>query len=137
MSLFESEYNIKIPFHDLDPMNVVWHGNYIKYLEQARCDMFDKLGYTYYDMKYDNYVYPVAKLNTKYIKPLSFNQEVTIKASLIEIEPAIIIKYKMFNKSDIVFEAETMQIGINITTGESVYNAPVKLLKVLGIHNEK
>ncbi len=137
MSLFESEYNIKIPFHDLDPMNVVWHGNYIKYLEQARCDMFDKLGYTYYDMKDDNYVYPVAKLNTKYIKPLSFNQEVTIKASLIEIEPAIIIKYKMFNKSDIVFEAETMQIGINITTGESVYNAPVKLLKVLGIHNEK
>ena len=137
MSLFESEYNIKIPFHDLDPMNVVWHGNYIKYLEQARCDMFDKLGYTYYDMKDDNYVYPVAKLNTKYIKPLSFNQEVTIKSSLIEIEPAIIIKYKMFNKSDIVFEAETMQIGINITTGESVYNAPVKLLKVLGIHNEK
>ena len=137
MSLFESEYNIKIPFHDLDPMNVVWHGNYIKYLEQARCDMFDKLGYTYYDMKDDNYVYPVAKLNTKYIKPLSFNQEVTIKASLIEIEPAIIIKYKMFNKTDIVFEAETMQIGINITTGESVYNAPVKLLKVLGIHNEK
>lgn len=137
MSLFESEYNIKIPFHDLDPMNVVWHGNYIKYLEQARCDMFDKLDYTYYDMKDDNYVYPVAKLNTKYIKPLSFNQEVTIKASLIEIEPAIIIKYKMFNKTDIVFEAETMQIGINITTGESVYNAPVKLLKVLGIHNEK
>ncbi len=137
MSLFESEYNIKIPFHDLDPMNVVWHGNYIKYLEQARCDMFDKLGYTYYDMKDDNYVYPVAKLNTKYIKPLSFNQEVTINTSLIEIEPAIIIKYKMFNKTDIVFEAETMQIGINITTGESVYNAPVKLLKVLGIHNEK
>ncbi len=139
MSLFESEYEMKIPFHDLDPMNVVWHGNYIKYLEQSRCDMFDKLGYTYYDMKEDNYVYPIAKMNTKYIKPLRFNQEIIIKTSLIDIEPAITIKYKIFDKTsgDIIFEGDTMQIGINILTGESVYEAPSKLFQKLGIRNEK
>lgn len=137
MSLFESELEIKVPFHDLDPMNVVWHGNYVKYLEQSRCDMFDKIGYTYYDMKDDNYIYPIAKMSMKYVKPLSFNQKILIKTSLIEIEPAIIIKYKIFNGADIVFEAESMQIGINIKTGESVYNAPEKLLQTLGIYNEK
>ncbi len=137
MSLFESELEIKVPFHDLDPMNVVWHGNYVKYLEQSRCDMFDKIGYTYYDMKDDNYIYPIAKMSMKYVKPLSFNQKILIKTSLIEIEPAIIIKYKIFNGVDIVFEAESMQIGINIKTGESVYNAPEKLLQTLGIYNEK
>ena len=41
----------KVEFYDLDPMNVVWHGNYIKYLEAARCDMLSKIGYTYDDMK--------------------------------------------------------------------------------------
>ena len=66
MSIFESLLEIKIPFHDLDPMNIVWHGNYIKYLEQARCEMFNEIGYTYYDMKNDNYAYPIAKMNTKY-----------------------------------------------------------------------
>lgn len=137
MSLFESELEIKVPFHDLDPMNVVWHGNYVKYLEQSRCDMFDKIGYTYYDMKDDNYIYPIAKMSMKYVKPLSFNQKILIKTALIEIEPAIIIKYKIFNGADIVFEAESMQIGINIKTGESVYNAPEKLLQTLGIYNEK
>lgn len=137
MSLFESELEIKVPFHDLDPMNVVWHGNYVKYLEQSRCDMFDKIGYTYYDMKDDNYIYPIAKMSMKYVKPLSFNQKILIKTSLIEIEPAVIIKYKIFNGADIVFEAESMQIGINIKTGESVYNAPEKLLQTLGIYNEK
>ena len=40
MSLYSSEIEIKIPFYDLDPMNIVWHGNYIKYLEQARCKLF-------------------------------------------------------------------------------------------------
>ena len=137
MSLFESELEIKVPFHDLDPMNVVWHGNYVKYLEQSRCDMFDKIGYTYYDMKDDNYIYPIAKMSMKYVKPLSFNQKILIRTALIEIEPAIIIKYKIFNGADIVFEAESMQIGINIKTGESVYNAPEKLLQTLGIYNEK
>lgn len=134
MSIFESEFEIKIPFHDLDPMDVVWHGNYIKYMEQARCDMFNKINYTYYDMKNDNYAYPVAKMQTKYISPLRFNQEVIIKTLLEEIEPAIIIKYKMYDKltGKEVFCGETMQIGVNISTGQSLYIAPANLLKKLG-----
>ena len=36
MSLYSSEIEIKIPFYDLDPMNIVWHGNYIKYLESSK-----------------------------------------------------------------------------------------------------
>lgn len=139
MSLFKSEFEIKIPFNDLDPMDVVWHGNYIKYMEQSRCDMFDKLNYTYYDMKKDNYAYPVAKMKTKFIKPLRFNQEAIIETSLEEVEPAIIIKYKIFDKlsGSEVFNAETMQIGVNIKTGESLYLAPPNLLKKLEKINEK
>lgn len=33
-----TEIKIKVPFYDLDPMNIVWHGNYVKYMEEARCD---------------------------------------------------------------------------------------------------
>ena len=42
-----AETFIDVPFYDLDPMNVVWHGNYVKYLEVARCDLLSKIGYTY------------------------------------------------------------------------------------------
>ena len=103
-------------------------------MEQARCDMFNKINYTYYDMKNDNYAYPVAKMQTKYISPLRFNQEVIIKTLLEEIEPAIIIKYKMYDKltGKEVFCGETMQIGVNISTGQSLYIAPANLLKKLG-----
>lgn len=138
MSLFQSEYILKIPFHDLDPMNVVWHGNYIKYLEEARCDMFEKIGYTYYDMKEDDYTYPVAKLNTKFIRPLSYNQEIIIKTSLEEIQPAIIIKYCIYDKNtnSKVFEGETTQIGIFISNRETIYNPPQKLKNLLGADDE-
>ncbi len=139
MCLFSSEYEFRIPFHDLDPMNVVWHGNYIKYLEQARCDLFDKIGYTYYDMREDDYVYPIAKMSTKYIKPLVFNQEVVIQTILEEIEPAIKIRYKMYDKKtkEKVFDGETTQIGIKYSDKQSVYFAPERLKNMLGVKNEE
>ena len=137
MSLFISEYKMKIPFHDLDPRNVVWHGNYVKYLEQARCDMFDKIGYTYYDMLNDDYVYPVAKMNTKFIKPIGFNQEVVMKSSLEEIEPAMRIKYVMYCNEEKVFEAETTQIAVLFSSKQSVYCAPDRLKQKLGVKDEE
>ena len=138
MSLFFSEIEIKIPFYDVDPMQIVWHGNYIKYMEQARCDMFSKLNYNYLDMGQDNYAYPVAKMTTKYISPITFDDEIIIKSELQTIEPSINIKYTMYNKKtgQKVFKGETMQIGINLKTKESVYSAPEKLKKILEKINE-
>ena len=42
MREIKTRTKIKIPFFDLDPMNIVWHGNYVKYIEIARCDFFKK-----------------------------------------------------------------------------------------------
>jgi len=129
--LFKSEYNLKVSFYDVDCMNVVWHGNYIKFLEDARCDMFEKLGYTYMDMKNDGYIYPIAKMTTKYIKPAFFNDELKVKCILKEIEPAIIIKYEIFKEKEKIFSAETMQIALSINSKESLYNAPNELKRRL------
>ena len=130
-ALFESEYNFKVPFYDVDMMGVVWHGNYIKYIEDARCDMFSKIGYDYMDMKDEEYVYPIAKMETKYIKPAIFQDELTVKCLLKEIEPAIIIKYTIYNGKNRIFQAETMQIAIDAKTRTTIYKAPERLKELL------
>ena len=38
-ALLSASVEIEIPFHDCDPMQVVWHGNYARYLEVARCEL--------------------------------------------------------------------------------------------------
>lgn len=126
MSLFEYETEIKISFEDLDPMCVVWYGNYMKYMEKARCEMLSKLNYTYLDMKKDNYIYPIAKMKVKYIKSAEFEDVLKIKTELLTIEPSMNIKYSIFNKktNEKIFEGETMQIGVNPLTKETVYDAP-------------
>ena len=140
MSLFQTEYEIKISFEDLDPMNIVWHGNYIRYMEQARCDLFEKLNYTYTDMKADGYAYPVAKMKVKYIKPAYFQDVLTIKTEIISIEPTLNIKYSIFNKTtgDKIFSAETMQIAVKYKINQSVYIPPERFTRAIErVKNEK
>ena len=48
--LLEAEMPFKVEFYDVDTMGVVWHGNYIKYMEAVRCVLLDKIGYGYSEM---------------------------------------------------------------------------------------
>lgn len=134
MKKIVTELKIKVPFYDLDPMNIVWHGNYVKYLEQARCDFFDKLGYDYMQMHADGVMYPIAKMDFKFIKSAKFNDNLIIRCILKELEPAIIIKYEIMTESgEKILSAHTMQIAVSTKTGETLYEAPEVLKKaVLG-----
>lgn len=133
MVLFKSEYEMKVSFEDLDPMNIVWHGNYMKYLEHARCDLLSKLNYTYMDFKKDGVAYPIAKFKAKYIKPALFEDVLKIVTVVETIEPSINMKYEIYKKStgEKIFEAKTMQIGIKIKTGESIYNPPKRFIEAI------
>ncbi len=126
---FKADTIIRVEFYDLDPMDVVWHGNYVKYLEVARCDMLAKLGYNYVDMKNDGYAYPVATMEMKYIKPCTFGQELKVVSMVEEIEPALVIKYVIFDNitGEKMFKAKTMQIAVDINTRKTVYEAPENL----------
>ncbi len=120
---------LEVQFYDLDPMNIVWHGNYIKYLEQARCEMFNKIGYSYMDMYNDGVMYPIAKMDFKYIRPARFGDKLKVVCELECVEPAINIIYTIYNaKTDEkIFKAKSMQMCIYRDTMESCYEEPVRL----------
>ena len=128
-----SKTKIKVPFYDVDPMNVVWHGNYVKYLEIARAELFDKFYYNYKEMHADNVAFPIAKIDLKYIKSAHLGDDLIVECILEEFEPAILIKYKIFVNGERILSANTMQIGVNIKTGETLYSVPEALKK--GIEN--
>ena len=131
--MFSTEKLITVQFYDLDPMNVVWHGNYVKYLEEARCDMLNKLGYTYEEMRKDGFAYPVATMEMKYIKPCVFNQVIKVVSTVVEVEPCLIIKYTIYDNEtgEKLFKAKTMQICVDIETRKSVYTTPPNLKKMI------
>ena len=53
----------QIEFYDVDSMQIAWHGNYVKYMEVARCALLSKIGYDYNEMRRSGYIWPVVDLH--------------------------------------------------------------------------
>lgn len=123
--------DIQVEFFDLDPMNVVWHGNYVKYMEAARCVLLSKLNYDYKAMEKDGYVWPVVQLSIKYIRPLRFMQKVRVEVSLVEYEICLKLQYRFIDAETgkVITKAESTQMAVQIKTGESCLGSPKELVE--------
>ncbi|MCI5601484.1 MAG: acyl-CoA thioesterase [Hallerella porci] len=117
---------IQVQFYDLDPMNIAWHGNYVKYMETARCDLLSKIRYTYFEMEKAGYVWPVVQLHIKYIRPLHFMQKFRIETTLEEYDVCMKISYKFIDEETgkVITKAESTQMAVNVKTHESMIGSP-------------
>lgn len=116
------EKKVTAEFFDVDAMNVVWHGNYVKFMEVARCSLLDKIGYGYKEMVKDGYAYPITSINLKYVKSVYFADTVNIKTYLVEYENCIKIKYEIFNENgELCTKAESTQMALKLDTKESCF----------------
>lgn len=138
MKKITTEYKTTVEFYDLDPMGVIWHGNFIKYLEAARCDFLEKIGYDYVNLKEDNSMYPIAKMDLKFIKPGVFRQKIKVLTTLTSIEPSLNFKYiiKDDENDETILKASTMQIRVDINTKESLYKAPERFIEKIEEYNK-
>ncbi|MBQ3641328.1 thioesterase family protein, partial [bacterium] len=86
----------------------------------------------------DGYVYPLAKMNVKYIKPAKLSDILVIKTEIISIEPTLDIKYQIYNKNsgEKIFSATTMQIAIDVNTNQSKFVPPERLKQLLEKNND-
>lgn len=123
-----------VPFHDVDSMKVVWHGHYVKYLELARCKLLEKINYDYSAMELSGYIWPVVDMRIKYIKPLYFKQSVIISANIHDYENRLKINYEIRDKasSEKLTSAYTIQVAVEMESGEMMYESPSILLERLG-----
>jgi acyl-CoA thioester hydrolase len=122
--------DIKAQFYDLDPMQVVWHGNYVRYLEEARCALLDRIGYNYPQMQESGYMWPIVDMRIKYVRPLRFAQEALVTATIVEYENRLKIDYLIADKTtgEALTKATTTQVAVLISTGELCLESPAALL---------
>ena len=121
-----AEAEINIEFFDLDPMHIVWHGNYINYFEVGRRVLLEKIGYSYCEMENADYTFPVIEVSAKYISPLRFRDRAKIKAILMEYENRLKIRYEIRNAKTGLLTTKGMstQMAFDIKAGESCFICP-------------
>jgi len=124
-----AETEITVEFFHLDPMQVVWHGNYIDYFEIARNALLDKLGYGYYEMEKSGYAFPVIEVSVKYLASLRHMDRARIKAILEEYENRLMFRFEIRNAKTGVLTTRgmTTQMAFDIKAGESCFVCPPAL----------
>lgn len=116
--VIEASTDIEVAFYEVDPMQIMWHGNYINFMERARCALLEKLNYSYVDMEKDGYGWPVVDVHVKYMRPLQFRQKVRVTARLTEYEFGLRLTYTFVDiaTGKITTKAESTQMAINMKT---------------------
>ncbi len=130
-----AEVDFTPAFHDLDPMNIVWHGHYVKYLEMGRSAVLSKYRYDYLEMRDSGYAYPVVDMRIKYIRSIEFGQRVSIRAEITEWENRLRIDYVMRDAKSRakLNQAHTIQVAVDMSTKEMCFVSPAILFERLGL----
>ena len=91
-----TQYKRKVQYYETDMMGIAHHANYIRWMEEARIDLMDKLGYPYAKMEESGVVSPVKALSCEYKKSCTFGDEITVTASIAAFNGVVLtVSYDM------------------------------------------
>jgi acyl-CoA thioester hydrolase len=130
------ETEMVVPFFDVDSMDVVWHGHYVKYLEIARCALLDRLGHNYAQMKVAGYVWPVIDLQLRYVRAARFGQRLLLRADLAEWKNRLKVHYLVSDAAtgERMTRASTVQVAVNIADGTMQMVSPPSFVNAVERH---
>ncbi|HSP23364.1 MAG TPA: thioesterase family protein [Planococcus sp. (in: firmicutes)] len=77
--MFISEKEIEIRYAETDQMGVVYHANYIIWLEIGRTKLIEDLGFTYAGMESEGYLSPVTDVSIQYKAPMRYGQKAVVR----------------------------------------------------------
>jgi acyl-CoA thioester hydrolase len=126
MTKLSAVIEVEVAFHDVDAMNVVWHGCYVKYFELARCALLRRFDYDYPQMLESGYLWPIVDCRLKYVRSAIYGQRLYVEATLIEHENRIKIGYEIRDAVTGVrlTKGSTIQVAINSVTRELQFVSP-------------
>ncbi|MCL2917120.1 acyl-CoA thioesterase [Shewanella litorisediminis] len=125
-SLLSAETEIIIPFHDVDPMQITWHGNYLRYFEIVRCELLDKLDYNYRQMQASGFAWPIVDVQIKYVRSSTFGQKIRVSADLVEWENRLKINYQVRDaeSGERLTKGYTIQAAVDMSNNELCFVTP-------------
>lgn len=128
--MIEHSIEIEIPFHDVDMMQVTWHGHYVRYLELARCALLDRIGFGYKEMAASGYAWPIVDMRLRYVRPCRFGDRVEVQVRVVEYEYRLKLDYLIRDaqSGQRLTKASTVQVALDTSNGELIYPSPQVLV---------
>ena len=103
-------------YADTDSYGVVWHGTYLRWMEQARVEFCRKLGIDLVSMKQNNVVIPVTNINIRYKASAKIDETLVVESKITKVSPITVtfnqvIKNKESEKVYTVADVEVVAVN--------------------------
>jgi len=99
-------YRHEVKYYECDRMGITHHSNYIRFMEEARVDWMDQLGFGFEKMEAEGVVSPVVSVECRYRQPSTFKDVIEIAVNLAETSPLkVIFAYTMTVEGKVVCTA--------------------------------
>jgi acyl-CoA thioester hydrolase len=121
-----AEIEFDVAFHDVDMVGIVWHGHYLRYMENARWELMRQIDYGLEKMLASGAGWPIVDVQVKYINAARFGDRLRARASLVEWENRLAVNYLLTRASDgtRILRGRTVQVAVDMRSRELQFACP-------------
>lgn len=121
----------KVYYEDTDAGGVVYYANYLKFIERARSNMIQELGFSLNSLseQYDCH-FVVKNINCDYIQSAKLEDDLTVQTKFLNIKNASFeLEQNIFRNNELIFKSNVIMVNIN-SSGKPL-RIPQSLLSVV------
>ena len=109
------QYTLKIYYEDTDAGGVVYYANYLKFIERARTEMINKLGFTLTTLlkEYDR-LFLVKKIECDYIESCKLEDTINVQSNILVLKNASFeLEQNLLKQNKIIFRSKIVMVCVN------------------------
>ena len=120
------EYRRKMNYYETDRMGVIHHSNYIRFLEEARCDWMEAVDLPMAVLEENGITIPVLEVNCKYKNHVTVGDVIKIKPKVTEFNGV---------RMTITYEVTEEKTGITVIEATTKYCFINRELRLINLKN--
>lgn len=121
---FVGETRFRVRYAETDQMGVVYHSNFVIWMEVGRVELLRSLGFTYREMEQDGYHLPVAEVKCRYKSPAKYDDMILIRTKIVNLRGYLIhFFYEILRDEDGTLLAEGE--SVHIVVGPDMLKSPL------------
>ena len=109
------QYTLKIYYEDTDSGGVVYYANYLKFIERARTEMINELGFTLATLlkEYDR-LFLVKKIECDYIESCKLEDTLNVQSNILVLKNASFeLEKNLLKQNKIIFRSKIVMVCVN------------------------
>ena len=108
-------YTFKIYYEDTDSGGVVYYANYLKFIERARTEMVNELGFTLTKLLNDyDRLFLVKKIECDYIESCKLEDTLNVQSRVLVLKNAsLVLEQNLLKQNKIIFRSKIVMVCVN------------------------